>query len=197
MDLPSPLSYMTSPIEPAPTSKISYRPFSSQDGAPLLTLLNHQALYGQRNLPRGVPDEGKLAATDIEVILEKWSSTSRRRRYAIFHQEVSELIGHCGCNWGWDPLCPRFDLMINPNWQRQGLGSEVASDLMDWLFNNGPAHNISCEVGEWNKPALAFLGSLGFQSGGTSRAVVYRDGQLVGYVLMDILRPEWDALGEI
>ena len=124
-------------------------------------------------------------------LIEKWGQTENRVHLAIIFQEGDTLIGHASAYWGWDPHCPGVELVISPAYQRQGLGAETLSLLVQWLFDTMPAHNIGIEVADWNKHAQKFLLKHDFQESGRSRREGMREGKFYDLLLFDILRREW------
>jgi RimJ/RimL family protein N-acetyltransferase len=184
---------MAVPFESAADASIFYRPFEPADINALGQVVNQPELIGCRYLPWQVQAEGMLNTAALEAVLEAWSTIRRGRRYGVFHKQDSALIGYCGMDWGWDFLCPEFELVLSPAQQRLGLGSAIAADIIDWLYDTTMAHNISAWFPEGNQAAQGFLTSLGFTYGGLSRAESLRQGKLRGEALMDLLRPEWQA----
>jgi RimJ/RimL family protein N-acetyltransferase len=146
--------------------------------------------------PFGFPDEIPLSKKQTAEIIEKWGRTENYVHLAVILREGEKVVGHASAYWGWDPHCPGVDLVISPAHQRQGLGSETLSLLVQWLFDSMPAHNIGIEVADWNEPAQKFLRKLGFQESGRSRREGMRGGKFYDLVLYDILRREWRGIGK-
>lgn len=173
-------------------TRVHLRPFEPGDFDALFEIVNHPDLDGRRYLPDdrpGVPVTG----AQMRAILEKWAETRRRIHLAVSHNQTGDLIGYASAFWGWDSLCPDVQVVISPEFQRHGFGTEALTLLIDWVFDSLPAHNISCWVQDWNSPAFAFLEKMGFKSAGFSRREAYFRGRYVDEGAMEILRPEWEA----
>ncbi len=173
--------------------RVLLRPFEPEDAEALRVYLNDPALIGRRYLPWGFSDNRPLSRKQISKILEKWESTDNQAHFAITLTETSALIGHAFVFWGWDPHCPTIGLVIAPEHQRQGYGSEALTVLVRWVFGTMPAHNISAWVADWNEPARELFLKYGFTESGKARRDGVRNGKFFDEVFYDILRPEWEA----
>jgi len=178
------------------TDRIVLRAFESTDLEAVRAYLNEASMIGRRYIPWKIRDHAPLAAKQIEGVLEAWAEEKKGFTLAVELRETGELIGHAGCNWHWDTHCPGISLAISPSHQRVGLGAEVARLLLGYLFENSPAHNVSGWASDWNEPAIAFARSLGFSESGRIPRCGIRDGRFVEDVMLDILRPEWEAIRE-
>ena len=167
------------------------RPFEPDDVPALQTILNHPDLTGRRYIPWKFPDVAPLSRKQVEGIVQKWGEEAKEYHLAVLRRESGELIGHCECDWGWDPHCPSVSVVIAPEHQRQGFGSEVLDLLLRYLFENTPAHNISLWMDDWNEAARRFAARHGFSEIGGMRRVGMREGRYFDLVIADILRPEW------
>jgi RimJ/RimL family protein N-acetyltransferase len=172
------------------------RPFEPSDAPALLALLNHPELAGRRGLPWGFNEELPLTASQVEKVLDKWGGDDESLHLAVVLRASQELIGHAELERGWDPHAPALWLLIAPAHQRQGYGSEVLRLLLDYYFNNTPAHNVSLWAADWNQPALAFARKHGLRECGLWRRDGLRGGAYVDSLGFEILRPEWQARKE-
>ena len=170
---------------------IRLRAFEAEDISALQKTLNHLELAGRRYIPWGFPGDFPLSKQQVEAIYKKWSEEEKGIHLAVVLRGALELIGHAECDWGWDPHCPQITVVIDPAHQGKGYGSEVVRTLVDYLFKNTPAHNISGWMAEWNQSALRFATAHGFKECGRWRWDGIRDGKIYDGVLVDILRPEW------
>ncbi|MGG7036298.1 MAG: GNAT family N-acetyltransferase [Flavobacterium sp.] len=59
------------------------------------------------------------------------------------------------------PYCEVGDIMIDPNFQKQGLGKVLVEEVKKWSVSKG-IHNIRLNVFSKNKNALVFFKTLGF-----------------------------------
>ena len=171
------------------------RPFEPEDAPALQAYLNHPTLTGRRYLPWSSPDYPPLARQQVGKVIEKWSQTEEGLNLAVVQRDSSQLIGHAECSWEWDPHSPSVSVVIDPAYQRQGFGSQVLSLLLAYLYGYTPAHNVSCWIADWNRPALAFAAHHGFRECGRTRRAGIRQGAYFDVVVMDLLRPEWQQGG--
>jgi RimJ/RimL family protein N-acetyltransferase len=65
--------------------------------------------------------------------------------------------------------------------------------LLHYLFENTPAHNVSGWLADWNQAARGFAQKHGFRESGRSRREGIRQGAYYDGILVNILRPEWEA----
>lgn len=167
------------------------RPFEPEDAKPLYEALNHPNLAGCRYLPHGFSEDLPLSRAHVTEILAKWSETDSCVHLAVVLHETETLVGRASAYWDWDTHCPFVEMIIFPDFQRKGFGSETLFLLIQWLFDTIPTHNLGTEVASWNEPAQNFLLKLGFQHAGRSRREGMRAGQFYDLVLFDLLRKEW------
>jgi RimJ/RimL family protein N-acetyltransferase len=175
------------------SERLILRPFEPGDAPALRALLNHPELAGRRGLPHGFNEELPLSASQAEKVIGKWSGDEESLHLAIVLRASQELIGHAELDRGWDPHAPSLWLLITPAHQRQGNGSEILRLLLNYYFEDTPAHNVSLWAADWNQPALDFARKHGFQECGRWRRDDWRNGAYVNGVIFDLLRPEWKA----
>lgn len=173
------------------TEQILLRPFTKEDAPALFEALNHPELSGCKYIPWEFDDELPLNMDTIEKIIEKWMGKEDSICYAITLRATQQIIGHASAEWDWDPHMPGAHVVIYPDAQRKGYGSQALSLLLDYLVDFTVGHNISAWVEEWNTAGLEFVKKLGFTRVGTMRRDEFRGGQYVDAALFDILRPEW------
>lgn len=81
-------------------------------------------------------------------------------------------------------------IVLCPNCQGQGLGSEAISLLLTFAFNQMNLHRVYLKVRADNPAAIRCYEKCGFQREGVLRAHAYADGKYQDVVLMGILREE-------
>jgi RimJ/RimL family protein N-acetyltransferase len=172
---------------------VTLRAFEPDDVPALADYLNHPALSGRRYIPWEFDDTLPLPRKKVESIYERWSGDEKALHLAVVFRETGVLVGHTNCDWGWDAFCPRLAVVIAPECQRKGLGSEVARLMLAYLFENSPAHVVTAGFASWNDPARGFAHRLGLMENGAFRRVGIRNGAYVDWVVADILRREWAA----
>jgi len=174
------------------SQEITLRPFTPDDAPALHTYLNHPELSGRRYIHWDFNNTLPLSHAQVLKLIEKWNEKEEGFCYAVIRNEPEPtLIGHVEADWGWDPHMPGFSLVIAPDHQHQGYGSQVLSLLLNYLYDFTIAHNVSTWIEEWNAPALAFTEKHGFTRAGVVRRDAFRHGQFIDAVVVDMLRPEW------
>jgi RimJ/RimL family protein N-acetyltransferase len=161
------------------------------DATAVYAYLNHPDLAGRRCIPWRFPNDAPLSTGQVEAIVERWAGAENALRLIVTRRGSEEPIGHAESDWGWDPHSPSVSVLIAPDHQRQGYGSEALRLLLDYLFDHTPAHSVGCWIADWNHPALRFIEAQGFQEGGCMRRAGIRGGAYFDVILADILRPEW------
>jgi RimJ/RimL family protein N-acetyltransferase len=175
------------------TPLLEFKPFTKDHLPALHSYLNLPELTGRRYLPRGFSEDLPLSIEQVEGILKKWGEKENGFAYAVIHQENQEVIGHVEADWGWDALSPGISLVIAPGYQRGGYGSVALDLVLNYLYQNTVAHNVSGWMAEWNIPARKFAAKHGFQEAGLEHYGGVRAGEYYGEVTVDLLRPEWLA----
>lgn len=181
-----------SPVPKFSNGAITLRRFTPEDAPDLHSYLNHPGLAGCRYIDWDIEDTLPLSQTQVGKLIEKWNEKEHGFCYAIARTGPEPiLIGHAEANWDWDPHSPNCSVVISPEYQRQGYGSQVLALLLDYLYGFTIAHNISNWIAEWNTPALLFAEKNGFKRVGLIRRDNFQHGKFVNAVVVDILRPEW------
>jgi RimJ/RimL family protein N-acetyltransferase len=173
--------------------RLRLRAFEPDDISALHAYLNYPELAGRRGLPWRFPGEAPLSKQQVEAVLKRWTEGEEEFHLAVTLREDGSLIGHANCDWGWDAHCPEVEVVISPAYQFQGYGSAVLALLLDYFFENTPAHSIGSGLPSWNQEALKFALKHGFTHSGTMRRMGLRAGQVYDWLGVDILRPEWFA----
>ena len=179
------------------TEHLKLRPFEADDTLALQAYLNHPMLSGRRYIPRGFPEVVPLSTQEVDAIIKKWGEEQAQAHLAIVSADKQELIGHAEVAWDWDPHASWVSVVISRPYQRQGHGSQVLNLLLEYLFENTPAHNVSSWMADWNQAARAFAKNNGFKENGRSRREGLHEGKYYDGILVDILRPEWQTIKKV
>jgi RimJ/RimL family protein N-acetyltransferase len=94
----------------------------------------------------------------------------------------------------WDPWCPRFEIIIWPEYRRKGVGKSVAHAMLSIIFEDHLSNATSASVPEWSRPARAFLESLGFRECGRMRRAGFKHGKFYDLRCYDLLKREYIAI---
>jgi RimJ/RimL family protein N-acetyltransferase len=78
----------------------------------------------------------------------------------------------------------------------QGLATEAAGLLVDYLFENWPLHRLQCGMSVHNHASRRVAEKVGFQHEGVQRGIVFVGGAYVDCHLLSLLREDWMALKE-
>lgn len=149
-------------------------------------MFNTPELVGRRY----IEDDGHLVSQNqVDDLVAKWVGDSAH--LAVVDGE--DLLGRAVLDAGWDPLAPFVAVVIDPDHQRQGRGTDALRLLLDHLFTTTPAMGAMTWVDEWNESGLAFAGATGFTEVGRARREGIREGRYFSSVALDLLREEWEA----
>jgi RimJ/RimL family protein N-acetyltransferase len=170
------------------------RTLEPTDAAALQEIWNVPSMIGRRYTPEGVPDFAPMARGQVDASLETWSKEAKALNLAVVLRETGELVGVAIGNWHWDPHCPWVSVVIAPNHQRRGLGSEVLRTLLRLVFERLPSHTVHAGTSSWNVGGLAFARANGFSECGRMPRAGLRDGVYYEDVFFDLLRREWAEL---
>ena len=176
------------------SERLRLRAFEPEDIPALHAILNHPELAGRRNLPWGFPADFPLSKSQVEGVLHRWGEDEKAVHLAIELSSGQELAGYAECEWEWDTHHPSLYVVISPDCQRQGFGTQAAAMLLDYLFGYTPAHDVSGWISDWNLAGLGFALRLGFHESGRFRRDGLRNGKYTDGIVVDLLRPDWIAL---
>jgi len=168
---------------------VSLRAIESSDLPALHGILNKPDLFGRRY----VADElGPVSLSFVEKKLDGWLDDEKARHLAVLSE--GSMVGFAELDLGWDPITPFLSVVISPEHQRTGLGSEAAGLLLRHVFMNLPAQAVHSWIIEWNEAGLRFAEHLGFSVAGRLRREAIHDGRFVDAIAVELLRSDWEAL---
>ena len=88
--------------------------------------------------------------------------------------------------------CTDLTIIIpDPEKQRQGYGTETMLLMLDMAFNEYEMNRVSIGVVGLNTAALEFYKKIGFKQEGIQEQGYYYNGEYSDFVMMRILREEW------
>ena len=168
--------------------RVSLRAVEASDAPELHGILNHADLAGRRYV---ADERGPISLAFVEKKLTSWLDDERTQHFAITNG--GEMVGLAQLETGWDPLTPFISVVIAPQQQRAGLGSETAELLLRHVFMHLPAQTVHSWIIEWNTAGLRFAEGLGFTVAGRLRREAIKDGRFVDAIAVELLRADWEA----
>ena len=101
-----------------------------------------------------------------------------------------ELIGHVAL-WGAEARnrCATFGIVLGPEHQSRGLGTETTRLMVDYGFSELALHRIELMVNADNPRAIAAYRTAGFEQEGLFRSKLFYGGQFHDQVFMAVLSP--------
>ncbi|HEY9647249.1 MAG TPA: GNAT family protein [Chroococcidiopsis sp.] len=84
-----------------------------------------------------------------------------------------------------------FGYTVNPQWRRQGIGTQMLTLAMDELFSTTDLNKLYCQTAAFNQPSIKLLEKLQFHRDGVLREHHELDGQLWDDYVYSKLRCEW------
>lgn len=89
--------------------------------------------------------------------------------------------------------CTDLTVIIpDPGKQRMGYGTEAVTMMLDMAFHEYGMNRVSIGVVGLNTEALAFYEKIGFRREGIQEQGYFHDGEYSDFVMMRILRQEWE-----
>jgi RimJ/RimL family protein N-acetyltransferase len=176
-------------------SLVVLRAFEPEDDAALHEILGDPRLGGRRHLSYKRDPWIAPSRQQTTAVREDWAAREAGMCLAACESDSGEVVGYGMAGWSWNPLCPWINVVVAPDRWREGIGSETAGLLLDFLFGTTVAHVVSATADAWNDEGAAFATALGFQPAGRYRRNGIKDGRFVDSLGFDILRPEWLASG--
>lgn len=93
--------------------------------------------------------------------------------------------------WDMTNQSVRIGADVVPKYRRQGIATKTYKLLLNYLFNQANIHRVWLLVAEFNKPAIALYKKLGFKKEGAQRQALWRNGNWHDYLMMSLLRKEY------
>jgi RimJ/RimL family protein N-acetyltransferase len=85
----------------------------------------------------------------------------------------------------------KLAILLEPNFQGQGLGSEAVAVMLEYAFKTFDLHRVSLSAFSSNPAGLRAYERAGFRFEGVRRKAWFRDGEWHDDVVMAVLRSEW------
>ena len=148
------------------------------------------------NDPRIMFQCGFTDSTDVETEL-KYINEYHRTEDSVWFTITDlkgEIIGETGLLRMF-PAWHQTDLTIiipDPAKQGRGYGMEAISLMLDMAFGEYDMHRVSIGVVGLNTDAIRFYERAGFKKEGVQEDGYFWDGEYSDFVMMRILRKEWE-----
>ncbi len=132
-----------------------------------------------------------------EHMQEEWFKTislDDSKMYFAIENRKGEFLGLVRCD-EWDKInrSIRIGVDIIPTQQRKGYSTAAYTLLFRYLFHDLGINRVWLLVTEYNKKALALYKKLHFVEEGKQRAAIFRKGKFHDYMMMSILKKEYDT----
>lgn len=85
----------------------------------------------------------------------------------------------------------KMGVIIRPEDQAQGYGSEAIQWALEWAFVHAGLHRVALTVAEWNERATKVYEKLGFVLEGRRREALWKEGRWWDSLDMGVLSREW------
>ena len=122
-------------------------------------------------------------------MFENWSSNDSSAGAAFCVETVEgELVGHVAL-WGAEVRnrCATFAIVIGPEHQSRGLGTEATRLMVRYGFSELGLHRIELQVNADNTRGIAAYQRAGFEQEGVLRSKLFYGGQFHDQVIMAAL----------
>lgn len=86
----------------------------------------------------------------------------------------------------------RIGIDIMPKMRKKGIATTAYSLLLSYLFKSLSVHRIWLLVVSYNNAALRLYKKIGFKEEGRMRDAIYRDNKFNDYILMSLLKTEYE-----
>ncbi len=128
-------------------------PISREDHEPLVALFSEFAEL--EKLPHKMVNSVERMADEAEFL----------RGFTI-KNDSGEILGYATCFFAYYTWVGKSlymdDLYVRPGYRRQGLGSRLIGEVIEFARANG-CHKLRWQVSDWNTPAIGFYRALGAQ----------------------------------
>lgn len=159
------------------------------------------ALYAYRSHEEVARFQGWIPASinDAQAFITRNASTVYNHhdswyQLAIRLQTTDDLIGDLGVHFiGDDGQQAEIGFTIAPAHQRQGLGAEAVSALLNHLFTALNKHRVFASVDPRNPASMALLKKVGMRQEAHFHQSLFWKGDWVDDVVFALLRSEWQG----
>ncbi|MCY1072263.1 GNAT family protein [Nannocystis sp. RBIL2] len=174
------------------TKRLRLDDLTADDAHALFTYRSHpEVTRFQGWCPAAVEDAGAFIARNATKPFNEHDSWYQ---LAIRAADTGALIGDFGVHFiGDDGQQAEIGFTIDPASQRQGLGSEAVTAVLDHLFTTLRKHRVYASVDPRNEASMALLKKVGMRQEAHFRESLFWKGEWVDDVVFALLRSEWRA----
>lgn len=166
----------------------------------VIRVLEEKHLELLRGLRNDFQNTSKFLTVSVpinEISQKKWYesvSTDGSKMYMAIEDKKGAFVGIVRAD-EWDKIngSIRVGVDIVPERRGEGLATDAYTVLLSYLFNNLRIHRVWLEVLDYNKVAIRLYKKIGFVEEGRLREAVYKNGSFSDYIVMSILKKEYDG----
>src|SRR5579863_10654195 len=172
------------------------RPFIDDDTPALLAALSDPQVRILTGSVHDAAEAARPATHQEEKLAGEWyatrNDTDGRLDLAIVDKASGACVGEAVLNqWDAGNASCNFRILIGPDGQDSGLGTEATRLIVGYGFERLGLHRISLEVYAFNPRARRVYEKAGFRAEGVLRESLRYGGQWIDATVMSILDPEW------
>lgn len=157
------------------------------------------ASFGDEEGNRLTGTHGTFTLEQVQRHYARVGDADDRADYAIVLQSDPELLlGEVVLNdIDWDNRQASFRIaLVGPHVYGKGYGTQATRLIVQYGFEQLDLHRIELEVYDFNPRAQRVYEKAGFVREGARRDALLWDGKFQDAIMMSILRPEYEQLGE-
>ena len=169
--------------------KLQFRSLEEPDIVEIHKRQNSDCARELAELMDNRPRWSALTLAQVKEGLAEEQKKHHTTLFSIYSGDIPVGVGEWSARW--DTWSPYAWFIIWPEHRRKGLGTEIAQLLLHRSFLENPGHVATSAAGEWNKPAISFLKTLGFKEIGKMRRVGMDSGNYFDLMFFDLLKSEY------
>ncbi len=130
-------------------------------------------------------------AKEASEQFKKQERATDREKFMIIDKKSGTQVGWIGYdNFNPHNRSARFELVVDPDEQRKGFGTQALGLLIEYIFNTRGFNKLYISVAGSNLEMIALLEKLKFSRDGALRRHYFIDGEFVDGALFSLLNHE-------